>query len=70
MRLVVQRVDSARVTVDGKLAGSIKTGLLVFTGFGDMDQPAVIPLMIRKLAGKARDLQAIVTALETAVARR
>ncbi len=49
MRLVVQRVDSARVTVDGKLAGSIKTGLLVFTGFGDMDQPAVIPLMIRKL---------------------
>lgn len=49
MRLVVQRVHSASVEVEGKLTGSIEQGLLVFTGFGDDDSSALIPLMIRKL---------------------
>lgn len=49
MRLVVQRVDSASVKVEDRVTGSIQTGLLVFTGFGDADTPDVIPLMLRKL---------------------
>ena len=49
MRLVVQRVHSASVAVEDKLTGSREQGLLVFTGFGDEDSSALIPLMIRKL---------------------
>lgn len=37
MRLVIQRVSDARVTVGGKLLGEIGTGLLVLIGFGKED---------------------------------
>ena len=37
MRVVLQRVSEASVTVDGKITGSIKHGLLVFAGFEDAD---------------------------------
>jgi len=37
MRAVVQRVESARVEVDGAIVGSIERGLLVYLGFGRGD---------------------------------
>lgn len=37
MRVVIQRVSKASVTVDEKLTGEIKTGLLVFVGIEDAD---------------------------------
>jgi D-tyrosyl-tRNA(Tyr) deacylase len=42
MRAVVQRVSSARVTVDGKRTGEIERGLLVLLGvaFGDAETEA------------------------------
>ena len=40
MRVVVQRVASARVEVGGQVAGAIGPGLLVFAGFEDDDGEA------------------------------
>ena len=37
MKVVIQRVSEASVTVDGKITGEIKNGLLVFAGFEDAD---------------------------------
>ena len=37
MRVVIQRVSEAGVTVDGKTTGRIKTGLLVLLGIEDSD---------------------------------
>ena len=40
MRAVLQRVSSARVTVDGAVTGEIGRGLLVLVGVGRDDTPA------------------------------
>ena len=37
MRLVIQRVSEAKVTVDGRTQGSIRTGLLVLAGISRFD---------------------------------
>jgi len=37
MRVVIQRVSSASVTIDGKIKGSIEKGLLVLLGIEDAD---------------------------------
>ncbi|MEP6683407.1 MAG: D-aminoacyl-tRNA deacylase [Parafilimonas sp.] len=37
MRAVIQRVSEASVTVDEKITGSIKTGLLILLGIEDID---------------------------------
>ncbi len=37
MRVVIQRVTEASVTIDGKITGSIKDGLLVLQGIEDAD---------------------------------
>jgi len=37
MRAVIQRVSDASVTIDEKVTGAIKTGLLVFLGIEDAD---------------------------------
>lgn len=38
MRIVIQRVSDATVTVNGKSVGEIGTGLLVLVGFGKADE--------------------------------
>ena len=40
MRVVVQRVSSASVTIDGRVAGQIDHGLLVFVGIESADTAA------------------------------
>jgi D-tyrosyl-tRNA(Tyr) deacylase len=49
VRAVVQRVTSAAVEVDGRVVGSIGTGLLVLLGVTHDDGPAQVEAMARKL---------------------
>ncbi len=49
MRLVVQRVREASVTVDDQLTGQIGPGLLVLAGFAPTDNTASLTWMCRKL---------------------
>jgi D-tyrosyl-tRNA(Tyr) deacylase len=49
MRLLIQRVSQAKVTVDQNIAGEIGVGLLIFLGVGEEDTEATC----KELAGKA-----------------
>ncbi|MBW3127865.1 D-aminoacyl-tRNA deacylase [Hymenobacter profundi] len=49
MRVVVQRVREARVTVEGRLTGEIGPGLLVLAGFAPTDSAPTLDWMARKL---------------------
>ena len=49
MRLVVQRVTRASVTVAGEVVGAIDGGLLVLLGAGQNDAPAMVPAMVDKV---------------------
>lgn len=51
MRVVVQRVRQASVSVEGQVIGAIGGGLLVLAGFAPTDTPAVVDWMAAKLAG-------------------
>ena len=49
MRLVIQRVREARVTVDDQITGQIGPGLLALAGFAPTDTPTALAWMARKL---------------------
>lgn len=49
MRLVVQRVTNANVTVDGKITGKIDKGLLVLLGVGAEDTKEILEKMADKM---------------------
>lgn len=51
MRVVVQRVSEARVTVEGTVVGEIGRGVLVLAGFAVGDGEAEAAWMARKIAG-------------------
>ena len=51
MRIVVQRVSSASVTIDGKVKSSIGPGLLVLLGIGHEDGREDIEWLVKKIAG-------------------
>lgn len=51
MRLVLQRVSSASVTIDGRTAGAIERGFLLLVGFTAGDGEAQITWMADKVAG-------------------
>ena len=53
MRAVVQRVTSARVTVDDRVTGEIGPGLLVLVGVEEGDGPADV----QYISAKVRDLR-------------
>lgn len=49
MRVIVQRVKQAAVTVDGAVTGQIGVGLLVLAGFEEVDQASDLDWMAQKL---------------------
>lgn len=49
MRLLVQRVLFAEVSIEGKTFSSIGKGLLVFIGISQTDTEAQIPRLVKKL---------------------
>jgi D-tyrosyl-tRNA(Tyr) deacylase len=49
MRLVIQRVRNAQVTVEGQVTGQIGAGLLVLAGFAPTDDATSLAWMCRKL---------------------
>lgn len=51
MRVVLQRVSSASVTVDGKICGSIDKGYLVLLGVGEGDTEAECRRLADKIIG-------------------
>ncbi len=51
MRMVIQRVTSASVHVDGSPRGVIAHGLAVLVGFAAGDQASALPWAAEKLAG-------------------
>jgi D-tyrosyl-tRNA(Tyr) deacylase len=53
MRLLIQRVSQAKVTVEGKTIGEISHGLLIFLGVGDGDTEETC----KEMAGKAARLR-------------
>ncbi|MGN0437026.1 MAG: D-aminoacyl-tRNA deacylase [Lachnospiraceae bacterium] len=51
MKLVVQRVTKASVTVEDTIIGQIKQGYLVFVGISNEDTKDIVDKMIRKMLG-------------------
>lgn len=50
MRVLLQRVSRARVTVDGRVTGEIGPGLLLLVGVGRGDPPAQVDRLAEKVA--------------------
>jgi len=51
MKFVIQRVQTADVTIDGQVTGKIGKGFLVFIGISEADDETVADKMIKKLIG-------------------
>jgi D-aminoacyl-tRNA deacylase len=51
MRVVLQRVSRATVSIDGRVAGSIGPGFCLLVGFTHADTPAQVDWMAEKVAG-------------------
>lgn len=51
MRIVLQRVSRASVTIEGRTAGSIERGFCLLVGFTHTDTPAICDWMAEKVAG-------------------
>lgn len=51
MRVVLQRVSSASVTIEGEVAGRIGRGFLLLAGFTHADTAAAADWMAEKVAG-------------------
>lgn len=49
MKLVVQRVERAKVTVEGKVTGEIGKGFLVLLGIGPQDSEETADFLVKKL---------------------
>ena len=49
MRAVIQRVNEARVTVDKKIVGAIKDGLMILLGVGQHDSQEDIQWLVKKI---------------------
>lgn len=51
MKLVIQRVEHAKVTVEQEIVGEIKKGLLVLVGVGNEDTIEEADRLIKKMIG-------------------
>lgn len=50
MKIVIQRVKEASVSIDGEIAGAIDQGLLLLVGIGPDDQAEDIDYAVRKIS--------------------
>ena len=50
MRIVVQRVKHASVTIDGNIKSAIQNGLLILLGIGENDDESDIKWLVNKVA--------------------
>jgi D-tyrosyl-tRNA(Tyr) deacylase len=50
MKAVIQRVKSARVSIDGKTTGEIEQGVVVFLGIGKKDGPCDADYLASKIS--------------------
>jgi D-tyrosyl-tRNA(Tyr) deacylase len=51
MRIVLQRVSKASVTIDGRIAGAIDRGFCLLAGFAPTDTPEIVDWLADKVAG-------------------
>lgn len=51
MRVVIQRISSASVTIDGKVKSSIGPGLMILLGIGHEDTQEDLDWLVKKIAG-------------------
>ncbi|MCR5134540.1 MAG: D-tyrosyl-tRNA(Tyr) deacylase [Clostridiales bacterium] len=51
MKMVIQRVNHASVTIDGKVHGAIEKGFLVLLGVGQDDTEEIADKYVKKMAG-------------------
>src|SRR5689334_24892103 len=51
MRLVIQRVSEAKVLIEGRTQGSIRTGLMVLVGISRSDTAETAEYCVNKLLG-------------------
>lgn len=51
MRIVIQRVKNASVTIEGNVKSSIQQGFLILLGIGDDDNNEDIDWLVRKVIG-------------------
>lgn len=51
MKFLIQRVEHASVTVDGKVTGAIEKGFLVLIGVNDEDTTETADRMLKKMLG-------------------
>ena len=49
MRFLIQRVNNANVTIDGKIVGALNQGLCVFVGISNTDTREIADKMLHKL---------------------
>lgn len=49
MRVLVQRCDRAKVSVDNRVVGSIDKGMMILVGFTDTDDSKTIDYMVDKV---------------------
>ena len=51
MKMVIQRVNHASVTIDGKVNGAIEKGFLVLLGVGQNDTEEIADKSVKKMVG-------------------
>lgn len=49
MRVLIQRSKNSKVTINGKVNGSIEHGFVIFVGFCEGDNEAIIDKMVNKI---------------------
>ena len=57
MKVVIQRVSSASVTIAGAVRSAIGEGLLVLLGIGHEDAEEDIQWLVRKISGLRKERQ-------------
>lgn len=53
MRVVIQRVSHASVTIEGKVKGAIKEGLMILVGIEETDNEEDIAWLCKKIVNLA-----------------